>query len=324
VAEAVAQARRHGHAGTAALVNAVLRRAAAEPAPEPPDLPTASSHPKWLVDRWLRRLGREETEALLAADNQPPKVVLRANLTRTTREELRQALAEEGVTAVPGRHAPEALVLQGAAVPELAVLAAGYCTVQDEASMLAARALQPQPGWTCLDVAAAPGGKATHLAELMGDQGVVLANDLDPQRARLIQAAARRLRLKSVRVRAADARTLPRNWAGRCDGVLADLPCSGLGTLARRPDLRWRKGEADLRALPRLQRELLEAAAACVKPGGVLVYSTCSTEPEENEDVVEGFLAAHPDFRPEGAATRLWPHRDGTDGFYVARMRRGG
>jgi len=324
VGEAVAQARRHGHAGTAGLVNAVLRRAAAQPAPVPQDLATQYSHPQWLVDRWLARLGRDDTEALMAADNQAPHVALRTNLLRTTREELLKSLAEAGVAAVPGRHAPEAVILEGAAVPDLVALTTGNATVQDEASMLAARALDPQPGWTCLDVASAPGGKATHLAELMHDEGIVLANDLEPDRCKLVQAAALRLNLKSIRVRAADARTLPKNWGGRCDGVLADVPCSGLGTLARRPDLRWRKSEADLRSLPPLQMQLLEAAAECVKPGGRLVYSTCSTEPEENEDVVARFATAHPDFEPESGVVRLWPHRDGTDGFFIARFRRNG
>ena len=322
VAEAVAQARHHGHQGTAGLVNAVLRRAAAEPAPAAPDLATEYSHPRWLVERWLARLGREETEALLTADNQSPRVVLRANRLRTTVDGLIATLAEAGVAAVPGRHAPEALVLDRAAVPDLAALANGLCTVQDEASMLAARILAPQPGWTCLDLAAAPGGKATHLAELMRDEGIVLANDLEPARAKLVQAAARRLGLKSVRVRAADARTLPKNWGGRCDAVLADVPCSGLGTLARRPDLRWQKTETDLRTLPPLQAQLLEAGAACVRPGGRLVYSTCSTEPEENEDVVDTFLRGHPEFAADGEAIRLWPQRDACDGFFIAPMKR--
>ncbi len=322
VGEAVAQARQHGHPGTAGLVNAVLRRAAAEEAPPSPNLATQYSHPHWLVDRWLARLGRQEAEALMAADNQPPRVALRTNLLRTTVEQLIASLAAEGVPAVPGRHAPEAVVLQGGAVPDLAALAGGLCTVQDEASMLAARALDPQPGWICLDVAAAPGGKATHLAELMQDEGIVLANDLEPARAKLVQAAARRLGLRSVRVRAADARTLPKNWAGRCDGVLADVPCTGLGTLARRPDLRWRKTEADLKSLPPLQAQLLEAAAACVKPGGRLVYSTCSTEPEENEAVVAAFLQSHADFGAEAHFARLWPQRDGCDGFFIARLKR--
>jgi 16S rRNA (cytosine967-C5)-methyltransferase len=303
VGEAVAQAGRHGHAGTAGLVNAVLRRAASESEPEPPDLATEYSHPQWLVDRWRSRL--PDAIALMAANNQPPQVVVRVNRLRA-----------DTVAGTPGRHAPEAVVVDG--LPE-AELAAGLCTVQDEASMLAARTLDPQPGWICLDIASAPGGKATHLAELMHDEGIVLANELDPERAKLVQAAARRLHLKSVRVRVADARTLPKNWARRCDGVLADVPCSGLGTLARRPDLRWRKTENDLRTLPPLQLQLLEAAAECVKPGGRLVYSTCSTEPEENEDVVARFLAGHPEFERE-TEVRLWPHRDGTDGFYIVRL----
>lgn len=333
VGEAVTQARRHGHPGTAALVNAVLRRAAGAPAPEPADPAVAFSHPSWLVQRWRERLGEAETRALLAADNAAPPLVMRVNRLRATREEAVAGLAEEGVEAVPGLHCPEAVRLpEGAPVASLAAFAGGWLTVQDEASMLVGHAVGPWPGWTCLDVAAAPGGKATHLAELMGDTGTVVANDLEPARSALTAATAARLGLRSIVVRTGDARELPREFGGRCDAVLADLPCSGLGSLCRRPDLRWRKEEADLRRLPPLQRDLLSVAADCVRPGGCLVYSTCSTEPEENEEIVAAFLAARRDFRPDPLRlpdpdlaagswqVRLWPHRHGTDGFFIARM----
>jgi 16S rRNA (cytosine967-C5)-methyltransferase len=205
--------------------------------------------------------------------------------------------------------------------------------------MLVAHVADPQPGWFCLDVAAAPGGKATHLAEWMGDRGTVVANDSDEARAQACAANVRRLGLRTVRTRVGDARGLADEFANTCDLVLADVPCSGLGTLAQRADLRWRKREEDVYQLARLQAEILQAAARCVKPGGRLVYSTCTTEPEENEAIVAGLLSERPDFSPEdvrgrlpaalavgpeaaAGLVRLWPHRHGTEGFFIAALRR--
>lgn len=336
--EAVEQARRHGHEGTARLANALLRRALAVGPPAAPSVAVATSHPAWLVDRWTARLGADDARQLLDSDNARPPVTLRVNRLRTSPRALAQALSSDGVETRPGRWCPEALeALDGPPPARLRSFRAGMFSLQGEASMLAARALEPRPGQRVLDVAAAPGGKATHLAELIGDRGEVVANEVDPRRAELVAAGARRLGLRAVAVRCGDARHLPQELAGRCDRVLADLPCSGLGVLARRPDLRWHKTEADLARLAGLQSELLDAAAACVGPGGLLVYSTCSTEPEEGEQVVDAFLQRHPDFEPsplgcvlgdacDAAAwqMRLWPHRHGTDGFFIARFGRRG
>ncbi len=352
VAASVDLARRHDRPEAAGLVNAVLRRAAGRGAGASPaqdtvlasatDLAAAYSHPEWLVRRWLARLGPEDTRRLLEADNRPPALSLRANGVRVDGEALRAELAAAGLDCRPGRWVPEAVeVVHGGAPADLPALRAGRCTVQGEASMLVGHVADPQPGEFCLDIAAAPGGKATHLAERMADDGVVVANDLDARRAGLCAQAARRLGLASVRARAGDARALPEEFAGRADVVLADVPCTGLGTLAARPDLRWQKREADIAALAAVQEGLLDAAARCVKPGGRLVYSTCTTEPEENEVVVAEFLASHPEFRPmdlrlrlpkglreeHGVAAgmlRLWPHVHGTDGFFIAGMVRQG
>ena len=338
---AVEAVRQAGRPQAAGLVNAVLRRAAAQaPAAPPADLADEASHPSWLVRRWLERLGPEETRALLAADNAPAPVTLRVNRLRTDRDAILAELRAAGCQVGPGLWLPEAVRLQPGTPPgSLAPLAAGRCTVQGEGSMLVAHVADPQPGWLCLDVAAAPGGKATHLAEWMGDCGTVVANDSDEGRAVACAANARRLGLHTVRTRVGDARGLPDEFADACDLVLADVPCSGLGTLAQRADLRWRKQERDVYQLAGLQAEILAAAARCVKPGGRLVYSTCTTEPEENEAVVAGLLAERPDFlpedvrarlpeplaaAPEGQAgmVRLWPHRHGSEGFFIAVLRR--
>lgn len=346
VAGAVDLARRHSRPAAAGLVNAVLRRAAAAAPPraaaadDPAALAAAYSHPEWLVRRWLRRLGPEDTRRLLLADNAPPAVTLRANRLRCSGPELAAELRQAGVGCRSGRLLPEAVTLEhGTAPAGLPALREGRCTVQGEASMLVGRLAAPSPGCLCLDVAAAPGGKATDLAERMGDTGTVVANDVSPQRAERSGAAARRLGLRSLRIRVGDARELPRDFAGRCDVVVADVPCSGLGALAGRADLRWRKREADIPALAALQAGIIAAAGACVKPDGRLVYSTCTTEAEENEDVVAGFLSAHPEFAPEDlrgrlpaelaaapeaerGMVRLWPHLNGTEGFFIAVLRR--
>lgn len=349
VAASVDLARRHDRPAAAGLVNAVLRRAAsatrAAPAAAPSgataaELAASHSHPEWLVRRWLGRLGLPATQALLAADNRAPVLTLRANVLRCTGEALRQELLAAGLESRPGRWLPEAVQLvQGGAPAELPALRSGRCTVQGEASMLVAHVADPAPGDFCLEVAAAPGGKATHLAERMGDVGTVVANDSEPRRAELCAQAARRLGLRSVRARTGDARALPGEFEGRADIVVADVPCTGLGTLAARPDLRWHKRESDIASLAALQAELIRSAARCVKPGGRLVYSTCTTEPEENEAVIADFLAAHPEFEPmdirprlpqdlraeagaQAGMLRLWPHVHGTDGFFIAAMRR--
>ena len=351
VDESVRLVRRHGPAYAAGYVNAVLRAAGRRGFPHaavPPrerdlagHLALVHAHPPWLVERWLARLGPEETERLLEANNRVPPLSARVNRLRAEPQALAAALAARGVAVEPGRFLPEALRLgHGVQPAELAAFREGALTWQDESSMLAVHVLDPRPGELVVDVAAAPGGKATHIAERMGDRGRVVACDIDRRRLSKVGEAARRLGLGCIEPLALDGRKLPERLGGRADRVLADVPCTGLGVIARRPDLRWRKAPADVEALARLQRELLRAAAACLKPGGVLVYSTCTTEPEENQQVVEGFLAeagaafVADDLRPWLPASlrdepgtdrgwiQLWPHRHGVDGFFIARLRR--
>ncbi|WP_242822462.1 16S rRNA (cytosine(967)-C(5))-methyltransferase RsmB [Thermaerobacter marianensis] len=351
VDESVNLVRRHGPAYAAGFVNAVLRAAARHGFPQgevPPrerdlagHLALVHAHPRWLVERWLGRLGPEEAERLLEANNRVPPLSARVNRLRADPRALAAALAARGVAVEAGRFLPEALRLgHGVHPAELDAFQEGALTWQDESSMLAVHVLDPRPGDLVVDVAAAPGGKSTHIAERMGDRGRVVACDADPGRLEKVGEAARRLGLGCIEPLALDGRKLPERLAGQADRVLADVPCSGLGVLARRPDLRWRKTPDDLAALAELQGELLRAAAACLKPGGVLVYSTCTTEPEENQQVVEGFLAqaggafTADDLRPwlpaalrdePGTAQgwiQLWPHRHGVDGFFIARLRR--
>lgn len=348
VSASVELARRHGHAGTARLVNAVLRRLAAEGPPTLPDraadplgfLAVQSSHPRWLLARWAARWGVSEAEALAAANNRPAPSTLRANTLRASRDAVLAALRARGVDATAGR-LPESVRVAGSLTDRLPVIDEGLAVVQDEAAMLVARALAPPPGGVVIDACAAPGGKATHLAALMGDRGRLLACDVHLRKLEALAHRAAALGVSCLEAHHLDARALGARFPRAADAVLVDAPCSGLGTIRRRPEIRWRAAEADLARGAAAQATLLAGAAGAVRPGGVLVYSVCSLEPEEGPEVVEAFLAAHPAFAREPlpdecprdldgrsiAGDRpgeawLLPHRHDTDGFYLARLRR--
>lgn len=348
VHEAVQLARRYGHEGVAKFVNGVLRAVDRLPdLPLPPreqdpvaQLALKHSHPEWIIRRWLPRYGEEATERLAELANATPLTTVRANLLKTDREGLRLALKAEGVAARDGYYHPQALVLyEYPSIGKLQSFRAGLCTVQDESSMLAATVLAPKPGSTVIDAAAGLGGKTTHLAELTEDRGKVIACDVHPHKLQLLREACRRLGIESVRPVQADARKLSEMLSERADYILVDAPCSGLGVLRRRPDARWRKEAERIGELVQLQVDILEGAAACLKPGGALVYSTCTLEPEENQGVVEQFLARHPDFiRSDlspylppalhgepgvtGGMLQLLPHVHHVDGFFIARLQR--
>jgi 16S rRNA (cytosine967-C5)-methyltransferase len=343
VNDAVTLAR--GAPGVSEYVNAVLRafarRGVAEREPAPPRDPidalaTRCSFPTWLAARWVARYGAEEAEALMRALNARPPLTVRANTLRTTRDDLAARLRkEEHVQTHTTRLAPEALVVEGGGDPgRWRAFADGACIVQDEASMLVSRLLEPAPGATIADVCAAPGTKTTHLAQLMENRGRVLA--FDPQSGRLarVDEAAARLGVTITETAEGPVEALAARWAGDCDGVLVDAPCSNLGVLRRNPEVKWRRQPADVAAAGARQRGILVAAATLVRAGGRLVYATCSLEPEENDEVARDFLAAHPVFvveppaecpvAPDAAGfVRCLPHRHGTDGFTAIRFRRG-
>ncbi|MHB9025758.1 MAG: 16S rRNA (cytosine(967)-C(5))-methyltransferase RsmB [Armatimonadota bacterium] len=345
VNESVELARRYGHEGTAKLVNAVLRRLAKpEEAPAFPDpqadpvgfLATAYSHPAWLVTRWLPRFGFTETEALLKVNNSPPPVTLRVNRRWITREGLQSFLQMHDVTTDPTPISPWGLfVLSGGDPRQAEEYREGLFSVQGEGSMIMVELLKPgrnRDGW---DLAAGVGGKTTHIAEWVDDSGTLLATDTSGERLEVLKREIARLELHSIDVRQGDARTLAVTPESK-DYALLDAPCSGTGSLRRQADARWKKTPEQLPELAQLQRELLEAAARAIKPGGILLYCTCSLEPEENEEVVAAFLADHPEWTLEPAGTkmrtlpddardpagyvRLLPHRHGTDGFFAARL----
>lgn len=326
--------------GPAEFVNAVLR--ALTRSTEPPPLPanpvealaTRLSFPDWIAARWIARSGTTEAEALMAAMNQRPPITIRVNTLRGSREDLAARLRNDELAETrPTALAPEGLAVERGQVARWAAFSEGWCAIQDEASMLIARLLDPQPGELVADTCAAPGTKATHLAQLMGNRGKIIAMDPQSARLKLLGKAAARLGVTIVEAHAGGVAALAGRWKGHCDRVLVDAPCSNLGVLRRNPDVKWKRTEADLSRLREKQRGILAAAASLVKPGGRLVYATCSLEPDENEEVVEALVGAgtewHADtpadfpVRPDGAGfVRCLPHVHGTDGFSAIRLRR--
>jgi 16S rRNA (cytosine967-C5)-methyltransferase len=323
VAETVGAVARAGRRGQAGYVNAVLRRLATTPPtwPDPAADPvgwatTRGSHPAWVVDEALARLGPEELVALVEADNARPGVTLRATPGRATRDQLLAELAAAGVAAGPSPLSPDCLVLERGDPADLAAVREGRAVVQDAASALVAPALGAAPGDLVADLAAGPGGKAGHLAALGAR---VLAVEPHPGRARMVRDTADRLgvadRLLTV---IADGRRPPLR-PGAADAVLVDAPCSNLGSLRRRPEARWRHGPDEVAELAALQLDLLEAAADTVRPGGPVLYSVCTWTRAETEGVVDELLDRRQDLRLDDKR-QLWPHRDGGDGMFLARL----
>lgn len=348
VNEAVQLAKAHCGKRAAGFVNGVLRNFLRQKKPLPkPDLkrsPVSAlaeywSHPQWLVERWIDYFGAEEIEALLETNNEESSLVLRTNLRQGTREALLEILASHNINALPTSWSPQGIKVQSKViVDELPGFSEGRFQVQGEASQLVVNLLDPRPGERILDACAAPGGKTTHIAELMNDTGEIIATDISMNGLRKIQENAERLRLKSVRTFKSDlSKQLNGSLRQPFDRILVDAPCSGFGTLRSHPETKWNRGEADIKRLTELQKRILAGAASYLKPSGVLVYSTCTLIDDENEELVESFLKSSHEFVLDKAADYLpheaktlvrgdyfmaLPHRHQTDGFFAARMRK--
>lgn len=341
--ESVKLAKRHAAPAVGGFVNALLRRVIREkdklPWPSLEEDPVSHislvySHPRWLVEMWIDELGLEETIALCKANNARPPLVLRANTLKIGRDDLKRRLEGRGLKVSPTPFAPEGLVVERAgAVSEFPEFKEGLFQVQDESSMLASHLVGPEPGEVVLDLCAAPGGKTTHLAALMKNQGRIISIDLHAHRLKLIEENCKRLGVEIVELVQGNATRMEGLVSENADRVLVDAPCSGLGTLGRRPDSRWRKSPEAIRQLAVLQRQLLESASSVVKENGVVVYATCTISRRENQEVVEGFLKKHPEFALERVGDhlpvkipsehmwlQLFPHVHHTQGFFMARL----
>ncbi len=323
---------------TNAILRNIIRSKNAIRYPDPNDdlvgyLCAFYSHPSWMVKRYLERFGREATEKLLAANNEKPFLTLKINALRTNPEEFKQLLNSVNLKFIQGKYLSEFFKLQNLTnITAWEFYSKGYFNVQDEGAGLACRLLDPKPGMRILDLCAAPGGKSSYIAGLIHDDGEIIALDRYESRLMLMRRNLELLGIKSIKT--IEVNALEYN-DGLFDRVLADVPCTGTGTLSKKPDIKWKKDILDLRKITEIQYELLEKASTLVKPGGIIVYSTCSIEPEENFEIVKKFLASHPQFKlkeasgefsqellDENNCIQTLPHIHHMDGAFAARLLR--
>lgn len=349
--ESAKMARKYGHEGIVKLVNGVLRNVARNINDiDWPDIKTNPakhislkySHPEWLVKRWLERFGIEGTINLCKANNKPAKTWIRCNTLKINSDKLISLLSEEGIDCQQSALVPEGIAIAGYdSIERLDSFKQGLFQVQDESSMVVGHVVKPCNDAKVIDACSAPGGKTTHMAQLMNNTGEILALDIHAHKLKLINDNCNRLGIENVTIRHEDATKLPIELSGWADLVLVDAPCSGIGVLGRRADARWKKNVQMLKELPELQLKILDSAAKCVNIGGSLIYSTCSIEPEENIQVVNLFLEKNEDFELDNILGYLpfepdeqdmeqakkghilfLPQIHGTDGFFICRMRR--
>ncbi|WP_050181497.1 16S rRNA (cytosine(967)-C(5))-methyltransferase RsmB [Domibacillus robiginosus] len=338
--EAVELAKKRGHKGISGMVNGVLRSIQREGIPDTASvkddaerISIETSHPLWLVKRWIKAYGKEKTETMCQHNLTAPEQTVRVNSMKMTRNEAVQALAEEGFEAEPSDISPYAVrILKGNAARSN-LFKSGAISIQDESSMLVAPVVGVKPGQRVLDMCSAPGGKTAHLAEQMNGEGRIDALDIHAHKLKLVAQNADRLALSNIHVQKQDARKAGELFEEETfDAILVDAPCSGLGVIRRKPDLKYAKTEQDLDNLQRIQLAILDAAVPLLKEDGVLVYSTCTVDREENEGTVNAFLKAHPEFEPaplehisierEANMVQVFPDDFGGDGFFISKFRK--
>ncbi|MEW8970327.1 MAG: 16S rRNA (cytosine(967)-C(5))-methyltransferase RsmB [Mesobacillus sp.] len=344
--EAVEIAKRRGHKGIASLVNGVLRSIQRNGLPsldaitDPSErISIETSHPLWLVRRWVNQFGVEKTREMCEVNLTAPLQTGRVNLTRISRDECLDLLEEEGFEVEPSPILPEAIKCLRGNLASSKAFKYGLLTIQDESSMLVAHALGIKEEEVILDACAAPGGKTTHIAEKLANSGKVISLDLHEHKVKLISENAERLGLENIEAQKMDSREAAAQFEKESiDRVLLDAPCSGLGVMRRKPDMKYTKKEQDLSQLQTIQLSLLQSVAPLLKAGGTLVYSTCTVDRAENQEVMEEFLREHPEFEgdttfaermPEtikplisGYDVQILPQDFGSDGFYIACLRK--
>jgi len=347
VNESVEMAKASGRGETAGFVNAVLRGVSdgkveveMPHSDDPPSAAVEHSHPLWLVERWVQELGIDETIELCRANNRIPPLSLRTNTLKTSRAKLLAEIKREIPRAFAARFSPEGILIDPPVpLSRIPRFREGWFQVQDESSQLVGHIMDPKPGERVLDACAAPGGKTTHLAQLMGNRGRIYAADISTRRLSLVKENCHRLGVRIVTaLRSNLTKPLVFRSEGGYDRILVDPPCSGLGTLWRNPDIKWKRKEEEISTFRGIQRDILHHVAPLVRKGGSLVYGTCTLTREENEEVVAEFIAGHPGFEVEDLSSnipqglkpltagdgffRSFTHRHGMDGFFAARLKR--
>lgn len=344
VNEAVNIAKKRGHKRIAPTVNGILRSVLREGTRSLDEITDSvertsieTSHPKWLIKRWIELYGEEEATAMAHENNNPAAITMRVNQTKKPIKEVIALLQSEKVKVSAGKIVDESLLSESGNPANTRVYTKGLITIQDESSMLPAYALDVKPGMRVLDMCAAPGGKTTHIAELMNDEGEVIAYDVHKHKIKLIKDNARRLGLKSVEAKSGDSRKLVEVYGeSSFDRILVDAPCSGFGVIRRKPEIKYVKKESDIKGLLTIQSELLDEAAKLIKPNGLIVYSTCTVEYKENRGMVEQFLKKHEDMQLiplpniagneklaiENDTLQVLPQHFGGDGFFIAALQK--
>lgn len=344
VNEAVEIAKKRGHKGIASMVNGVLRsiqrqgiRSLDEILDPIKKLSIETSHPEWLVNRLIESYGIEVTTKMLHENNVPPTLTVRVNSLKTTALEVVKMLEEEGIQSKISDLIPECIHIMSGQVTHTDCFKNGLITIQDESSMMPANVLHPKEGARVLDMCAAPGGKTTHLAEKMNNNGSILATDLHPHKLDLIDETSTRLGIDIIQTAPVDGRNASEMLQKESyDAVLVDAPCSGLGVMRRKPDIKYTKREEDFESLHKIQLQLLDNAVKVLKPDGRLVYSTCTVDRLENEGTVQAFLTSHPEMelvpidnlpnelleKQQNGMLQIFPQDFGSDGFFVAAFQK--
>ncbi|SHF50352.1 16S rRNA (cytosine967-C5)-methyltransferase [Ornithinibacillus halophilus] len=346
--EAVEIAKQRGHKGISSLVNGVLRNVQRKGVPDTSEikndvtrLSVETSHPEWLVKRWIDLYGLQITKDICRANLNHKPISVRVQPLRITREDAVDNLMKQGYDVEPSPFSPQGIVVKKGNVIKSDLFKDGYVTIQDQSSMLVAEMLKPQPGMHVLDACSAPGGKVTHIAEKMQNNGVIQAHDLHKNKIKLIEQKANDLHLSIIDASPLDARKLKEKYPENTfDRILIDAPCSGLGVIRGKPDIKYNKQKEDITKLATIQIEILNQAIPLLKRNGFLVYSTCTIDQEENEKVVERFLQANPSFSVDSSffeelpeflqdslgvtkyGLQLFPHSYDTDGFFLTRLKR--
>jgi len=345
VNESVNLAKKHGHKGTIGFVNGILRNISRNKdefikidKQSKSDLVSIKySHPKWMVERWFKEFGEDFTEILCMNNNKTPKLNIRVNTLKISKEDLIQKLLFHGFIVREGKYAKDSLIIENPIrITETNEYKSGYFIIQDESSTLVGQIMDPAPGSTIIDVCSAPGGKSTHLAQIMKNQGKILSMDIFKHKIKLIEENAKRLNIDIIETSISDGTIIDNSLINMADYLLIDAPCSGLGLIRRKPEIKRNRKESDIEDLIKIQWKILNNAKEYLKVGGILVYSTCTIESDENMNMINKFLEKNKNFKLVSIEDKiynkddlptlrhgyiqLFPHIHNTDGFYIAKM----